>query len=358
MNGRAVDAIQIELDAARARYEEELRLIDELIAKKGSTPEREAERAQAQANLVGVDEDEQNFRKNTLDQIQGISGGEERSGLAAELDRLNEEQQAKIDLLTEFQSQDAELERARQQELLEIQMEFDEKRKQAKIASLKFQLDTAAQFANDISASLRTAGLEGTKAAKIAAKAQQVIALGRASVNASVAISEAVASAPFPANIPAIAFATAIGGAQVAAIAAATFRDGGVNISGPGTGTSDSIPARISRGESVITAAATRGNERGLQGLNDGLSPAEAFGLPAINIPTPNVSVPTFAPQSSSVSVTSGDFIVNGSLDPSIKDEVMSELRSRDKALVSNVNKIIDNRERRTQSRQNRVLGR
>ena len=159
-------------------------------------------------------------------------------------------------------------------------------------------------------------------------------------------------------NIPLAIVIGALGATQVGIIASQTFKDGGVNIKGPGTGTSDSIPARISRGESVITAAATRGNERGLQGLNDGLSPAQAFGLPTINIPTPNVSVPAFAPQSSSVSVTSGDFIVNGSLDPSIKDEVMSELRSRDKALVSNVNKIIDNRERRTQSRQNRVLGR
>ena len=357
MNGRAVDAIQIELDAARARYEEELRLIDELIAKKGSTPEREAERTQAQANLVGVDEDEQNFRKDTLDQIQGISGGEEKSGLAAELARLNEEQQAKIDLLTEFQSQDAEFERARQQELLEIQMEFDEKRKQARIASLKLQLDTAAQFANDIGASLRTAGLEGTKAAKIAAKAQQGIALGRATVNAALAISEAAASAPFPLNIPAIAFATATSGAQVAAIAAATFRDGGVNIKGPGTGTSDSIPARISRGESVITAAATRGNERGLQGLNDGLSPAQAFGLPAINIPTPNVSVPAFAPQSNS-SFRGGDVIVQGNVDQDTFPQLQAALRERDRSFSRNVNKVMDARERRTQSRQNRVLGR
>lgn len=48
--------------------------------------------------------------------------------------------------------------------------------------------------------------------------------------------------------------------AQVAGVAATTigqFASGGM-VSGPGTGTSDSIPARLSNGESVMTAQATR----------------------------------------------------------------------------------------------------
>ena len=158
-------------------------------------------------------------------------------------------------------------------------------------------------------------------------------------------------------NIPLAIVIGALGATQVGIIASQTFKDGGVNIKGPGTGTSDSIPARISRGESVITAAATRGNERGLQGLNDGLSPAQAFGLPTINIPTPNVSVPAFAPQSNN-SFRGGDVIVQGNVDQDTLPQLQAALRERDRSFSRNVNKVMDARERRTQSRQNRVLGR
>lgn len=48
------------------------------------------------------------------------------------------------------------------------------------------------------------------------------------------------------------------------------FRDGGENIMGPGGRRSDSIPAMISRGESVITADATRNNPGLATFLNNG----------------------------------------------------------------------------------------
>lgn len=50
-----------------------------------------------------------------------------------------------------------------------------------------------------------------------------------------------------------------------AAVSNAKFRRGAINIQGPGTETSDSIPARISKGESVISAKTTRLNLKELQ---------------------------------------------------------------------------------------------
>lgn len=50
--------------------------------------------------------------------------------------------------------------------------------------------------------------------------------------------------------------------------AALGFKDGVVDLEGPGTETSDSIPAWLSRGESVITASSTRANKEELAWMN------------------------------------------------------------------------------------------
>jgi hypothetical protein len=57
---------------------------------------------------------------------------------------------------------------------------------------------------------------------------------------------------------------TAVQGAEVPA-----FKDGVIGLQGPGTSTSDSIPARLSKGESVITAAATKKHEDALRAINE-----------------------------------------------------------------------------------------
>lgn len=61
--------------------------------------------------------------------------------------------------------------------------------------------------------------------------------------------------------------------------AALGFKDGVVDLAGPGTETSDSIPAWLSRGESVITAASTRANKDELAWMNanPGMSIREYF---------------------------------------------------------------------------------
>lgn len=73
------------------------------------------------------------------------------------------------------------------------------------------------------------------------------------------AIGKAWASAPFPANLPAVATATVETGALGAAVEAITpaFATGGY-VQGAGTGTSDSINARLSMGEFVMPARETK----------------------------------------------------------------------------------------------------
>jgi hypothetical protein len=111
-----------------------------------------------------------------------------------------------------------------------------------------------------LSEAMQAVGNENTALAKLG----KVVGMAEALTNEGVALSAAIKSAsglPFPANLGAIA--TSI--AQILAmfttvfktIKSAKFAQGG-SVIGAGTGTSDSIPAMLSNGESVLTAQATQ----------------------------------------------------------------------------------------------------
>jgi hypothetical protein len=110
----------------------------------------------------------------------------------------------------------------------------------------------------------RQVKIEAFKADKEAKKEQAII-------NGFLAVTQAFATNPFPysaivAGIVALSVAL-----QVSAINRAKtpkFRHGKVDIDGPGTTTSDSIPAMISRGESVINADATAKWKDALEAIN------------------------------------------------------------------------------------------
>jgi hypothetical protein len=68
-------------------------------------------------------------------------------------------------------------------------------------------------------------------------------------------------------------------GAVAGARSLAGFKDGVINLQGAGTGTSDSINARLSAGESVITAKATAINEPFLRFANNGGDLGKLFSM-------------------------------------------------------------------------------
>ncbi len=88
---------------------------------------------------------------------------------------------------------------------------------------------------------------------------QKGMNFAQALMNGYTAISAAWASAPFPYNMGAVALATVESGVLQSAIQAVTprFATGG-HVRGAGTGTSDSIDAKLSNGEFVMTAEATK----------------------------------------------------------------------------------------------------
>lgn len=87
-----------------------------------------------------------------------------------------------------------------------------------------------------------------------------------------IGINTALAAIKAAPNPFAIAGAIALGAAQAAIVAATplpAFKKGKINIDGPGTSESDSIVARISKGESVVKASATKKSTGLLNLIND-----------------------------------------------------------------------------------------
>lgn len=121
------------------------------------------------------------------------------------------------------------------------------------------KLEAAATVTNGIVGLMDTLGQQSKAAAKVA----KIVALGEILINQGKAVAAGIAQAqsvPFPANIAAIAttIANILAGitSAISTVKSAKFADGGAVV-GPGTGTSDSIHARLSNGESVLTARAT-----------------------------------------------------------------------------------------------------
>jgi hypothetical protein len=104
-------------------------------------------------------------------------------------------------------------------------------------------------------------------------EAAKQAAIFQAIINTAVAVTAA-------AGVPGIGFALAIlagilGAAQIALIASQQppqFAKGVVDLQGEGTATSDSIHAKLSKGESVITAKETSKHKGLLEAMNKGLA--------------------------------------------------------------------------------------
>ena len=119
--------------------------------------------------------------------------------------------------------------------------------------------DFASSIASGLAGVFESLGEDNTAFAKLS----KVLALAEIAINTGKAVAAGIASAmsvPFPANLAAIA--TTIGAvlsgmaSAIKTVNSAKFATGGY-IEGAGTSTSDSIPIRVSNGESVMNANTT-----------------------------------------------------------------------------------------------------
>ena len=177
-------------------------------------------------------------------------------------------------LRLQYEEKQALLEAAQQKEgetieefnARKLQMEWEAKQKKQELIDGEIEAERVKyQAISQMMGGLGQVAEAFGEQSKGLAKMAKVIALGEIAVNTGVAIAEGIKQAqkagPFPANIIAIATTVTQVMAGIASaiktVKSAKFAKGGL-VTGPGSDTSDSIPAHLSNGESVLTASATR----------------------------------------------------------------------------------------------------
>ena len=269
--------IELQLGAVREGSEEEYRLKMEQLAtaREAELSDRELTEEMKLAITKKyqkmesdlTDQHEKDVREKQMKAIQMRYENEimqmQQAG-ASELDILNRQAEQmkeayeninRADYDSEVEYNNAKLQ-ARQdyldakQRMTDKEVEIEQSKYQA-IASLSGNLsDLLQQAAGDNKAMAQLA--------KVLAIAEVAIAQGVAIANAvKTATSSSATWVDMLAAIgTVVASVTAIMGTAMSSVRSAKFAEGGL-VTGPGSGTSDSIPARLSNGESVMTAAAT-----------------------------------------------------------------------------------------------------
>lgn len=172
---------------------------------------------------------------------------------------LMEQKKALWEQAHQLEGEDIEAFNARKLQLEQEYLDSKDALTQKEIAVEKAKYEAIAQMMGGLSKVAEAFGEEN----EALAKAAKILALGEIAINTGVAISAGVKQAqsvPFPANIAAIATTVTTVLANIATaiktVKSAKFAQGGY-VQGAGTGTSDSIAARLSNGESVMTSSAT-----------------------------------------------------------------------------------------------------
>lgn len=212
----------------------------------------EAEKKRIEQQLV-VAGDNWEKQKEAQRQMLEQEQLEAEARLMSEVENEEERNQLLYELREEFNQKRLEQEKKFSEE--ETKQRKAEAAKALKIEQEKYT--AAGQLTNAAAQALEAFGNES----KALTALSKTLALATVAINTGKAISEAIAAnAGKPWGFAAIATVIAqILSAMTSAtsiINSAKFATGGL-VSGPGTGTSDSIPAMLSNGESVMTARAT-----------------------------------------------------------------------------------------------------
>ena len=253
------DAYQLEIEAANKQVmnEEEKAKI---LASINEKYYKQEEDAQKEYHNHVLDEQkkaiENRYKAKILEaQMQG------RDDNSLEVLRLQmEERQALLE-----SAQRKEGETIEEFNLRKLQLEKDYMQSKQAISEKRIEIERAEYEATDslIQGAQSIAEAFGQKNRTLA-MASKALALAEIAVSTGVALANGIKQAqsvPYPGNLVAIATTVAaiLGNIATAVktVTSAKFASGGL-VTGPGSETSDSIPAQLSNGESVLTASATR----------------------------------------------------------------------------------------------------
>ena len=253
------DAYQLELDAAQKRVmseEERNRLITSINAK---FYEQEEQAYKDYHNKLQEEQEKaikNRFEAKILETKIGSNGSDELGVLQLQM----EEKQA---LLEAAQQKEGETIEAFNLRKLQLEEDYQQSKKAVTDKEIDIEKGKYMAISGMIGATAQIAEAFGEQNEDMA-RASKVLALAEIAINTGVALASGVRQAqsvPYPGNLIAIATTVATVLANVASavkmVKSAKFASGGL-VTGSGSETSDSIPARLSNGESVLTASATR----------------------------------------------------------------------------------------------------
>lgn len=202
----------------------------------------------------------QNFGAATLDIIAKI-----KAGTISSADGLKELASLAIGTIQNIANQIFSESAATRQEQLASTIEDLNKSKEAELNNKNLTEQQKRDIEEKYKIREKQEKIKAFQADKQAKKEQ-------AAINGFLAVTQALATNPFPYSLIVAAIVAASTAVQVAKINSTPipkFKTGKVDIQGPGTTTSDSIPAMISRGESVIKADSTAKWKDALVAINN-----------------------------------------------------------------------------------------
>lgn len=269
--------IELQLEVVKKGSEEEFKLQKEQLE-----AERDAELADTELTeemklaitkkyqkmeLDLIDQHEKDVREKQMKAVQTRMRNEilqlQING-ASELDILKKKAEQQKKLLDSINREDYDSNEAYLNAKLEAQNNYNNTKKDIndkEVEDEKAKYTALASVAGSLSDLMMQAAGDNKKMAQAA----KVLAIAEVAISQGVAIAKAVEKAAessfswvdmLAAVATVVSSITAVMGTAMSSVRSAKFAEGGL-VTGPGSGTSDSIPARLSNGESVMTAAAT-----------------------------------------------------------------------------------------------------
>lgn len=269
--------IELQLAAVKEGSDEEYRLKMEQLAtaREAELSDRELTEEMKLAitkkyqkmELDLIDQHEKDVREKQMKAVQTRMRNEilqlQING-ASELDILKKKAEQQKKLLDSINREDYDSNEAYLNAKLEAQNNYNNTKKDIndkEVEDEKAKYTALASVAGSLSDLMMQAAGDNKKMAQAA----KVLAIAEVAISQGVAIANAVEKAAessfswvdmLAAVATVVSSITAVMGTAMSSVRSAKFAEGGL-VTGPGSGTSDSIPARLSNGESVMTAAAT-----------------------------------------------------------------------------------------------------
>lgn len=237
----------------------ERKAVDEQVA--ALQRQQEAKRLAAQVSQVQSDV------TSTLNPVQG------------QMDQINQQEAQRLTVAEQARQQDLINEQQYQDLKTQIMMAGEQQRNDVMTANNAMLLGATGDLFGGLADVLKNAQGEQSSIYKTMFAASKAFAIAQASVLLWQNVSKAMAIG-FPQNIPFIAGALAQGTSiltSLSSVAGTGFATGGL-VTGPGTGQSDSINARLSNGEYVMTRQATSRYRDTLDSMNRGTATAGLTG--------------------------------------------------------------------------------